>query len=237
MRAKTLSARNAGSDYLNVVFGWLPFVSDLRKMARAVIKSHEILESYHKHGDRRKIRRRYAFPTQSDIAEDTRGNFLPVPSDVNYFGQGSIITRRQQDMWFSGAYRYYIPTADSTLEKFRSFRSDAQKLFGVDVTPEVVWNVSPWSWLVDWQANVGDVLHNISALGRDGLVMQYGYVMCHNVHEISVSATFNGVYSSRTTTTDFKVRRPANPYGFGVDWEGLTPKQLAILAALGLSRK
>ncbi len=237
MRGHVKRARAAGSDYLNVEFGWLPFVSDLRKMARAVVDSHDILENYHKHGDGRKIRRRYAFPTQTDTASMNAGNFLPQPSDVGQFGQGTIATRRQQDMWFSGAFRYYIPIGMTTMDKVRSFRSDAQKLLGVDITPEVVWNVSPWSWLVDWQSNVGDVLHNISAMGRDGLVLQYGYMMAHSLSETSRIALFAGnAWASNVVTSETKVRRPATPYGFGFDWTGLTAKQSAILVALGLSR-
>jgi hypothetical protein len=239
LQAQTKRARAAGSDYLNVEFGWLPLVSDLKKFAYAVTNSHEILENYHKHGRGQKIRRRYAFPTLSETWSAERTDFLPIPnSSALGFGRGTIAIRRQQDMWFAGAFRYHVPVGDSTLEKFRSFRSDAQKLLGVDITPEVVWEVSPWSWLVDWQTNTGDVLHNISSMGRDGLVLQYGYMMCHTLFEGTRSARFGAAgYASATVTSDTKIRRPATPYGFGVDPLGLTAKQSAILAALGLSRR
>jgi len=36
--------------------------------------------------------------------------------------------------------------------------------------------------------------------------------------------------------TVHKSRFPANPFGFGVGWEGLSPTQLAITAALGITR-
>lgn len=238
MRAQTKRARAAGSDYLNVEFGWMPLVADLKKFAYAVTQSHEILENYHKHGSGQKLRRRYAFPTQSETWSAERTDFLPIPNSNSLgFGRGTIAIRRQQDMWFSGAFRYHIPIGDGALERFRSYRSDAQKLLGVDLTPEVVWNVSPWSWLVDWQSNTGDVLHNISAMGRDGLVLEYGYMMCHTLFEGSRSARFGPAgYASAIITSDTKLRRPATPYGFGVDIAGLTAKQSAILVALGLSR-
>lgn len=230
--------KGAGSDYLNVNFGWLPFVSDLRKMARAVVGSHDIIRNYREHGKGQKIRRRYAFPTKIETATQTAANFLPMPANSQLgFGTGGISTRRQQDTWFSGAYRYYVPVADTQMEKFAVWKSNAQKLLGVDITPEVVWNVSPWSWLVDWQTNTGDVLHNIAALGRDGLVLQYGYMMCHTSYVSDRTAKFgsHGV-ASCISSVDIKVRRPASPYGFGVDLGGLTAKQSAILVALGLSR-
>jgi hypothetical protein len=33
-----------------------------------------------------------------------------------------------------------------------------------------------------------------------------------------------------------KVRIPAGPFGFSIGWEGLSPTQLAITAALGITR-
>lgn len=237
MRATTKRARAAGSDYLNVEFGWKPMVSDLRKMALAVRSSHDIMENYRSHGKGQKIRRRFVFPTQSETASGSYGNFIPNPSSVNLFGTGVYSVHRQQDMWFSGAFRYHVPIGDTTADKIRSYASEAQKLLGVSLTPETVWNVSPWSWLVDWQTNTGDVLHNISAMGRDGLVLQYGYMMAHTLYEESASARFGGAgYASYIITSDTKVRRPATPYGFGVDLNALTSKQSAILVALGLSK-
>lgn len=238
MRAQTKRARAAGSDYLNIEFGWRPFVTDLRKMARAVVDSHSILSNYRSHGKGQKIRRRYAFPTQSETTSVNATNFLPRPAAVSFNGRGVHSVHRQQDMWFSGAFRYYIPIDDTTFGKVRSHASAAQKLLGASITPETVWNVSPWSWLVDWQTNTGDVLHNISAMGRDGLVLQYGYMMAHTSYEESAAADFGSLagWASYISTTDIKVRRPATPYGFGVDIAGLTPRQSAILVALGLSK-
>jgi hypothetical protein len=33
-----------------------------------------------------------------------------------------------------------------------------------------------------------------------------------------------------------KSRSPANPFGFGIGWEDLSPTQLAITAAIGITR-
>jgi len=237
LKASTKKAKAAGSDYLNVEFGWKPVVNDLQKFFTAVTDAHSILENYHKHGNNQKIRRRYAFPSQTETSATNAVNFLPIPSQVNAFGQGTILTRRQQDMWFSGAFRYYIPVPVTTADKIRGYASDVQKLSGVALTPEVVWNLQPWSWLVDWQSNVGDVLHNISSMGRDGLVLQYGYMMVRSEHETSRCARFGaGSYASNTVTSSTKKRIPATPYGFGVDLAALTSRQTAILVALGLSR-
>jgi hypothetical protein len=109
----------------------------------------------------------------------------------------------------------------------------------VNLTPEAVWNVTPWSWAADWFGTTGDVLHNISALGKDGLVLQYGYIMHSQMRDESRYATYSAARSSSWYERSEKtlVRRPATPYGFGVDLNSLSAKQTAILVALGLSRQ
>jgi len=117
----------------------------------------------------------------------------------------------------------------------------AKNVFGLNISPDVLWQLAPWSWAVDWFSNTGDVIQNISQRATDGLVMRYGYLMENTITEDSytrpVSPFKNGSPSGTITLiTESKVRRRANPFGFGVSWSGLSPKQLSIAAALGLSR-
>jgi predicted RNA methylase len=87
-------------------------------------------------------------------------------------------------------------------------------------------------------------LHNLNAFAANGLVMRYGYMMEHTI----VKHTYSHVGPSGITgkpdmtvpplvlVTETKKRIGANPFGFGVDWNGLSSFQLSIAAALGLSR-
>jgi len=107
----------------------------------------------------------------------------------------------------------------------------------MEITPEVLWNLAPWSWAADWFGNIGDVMHNVSALGRDGLVMEYGYVMNERKTDASyVCRSRLGTYTRDVTTVDRRRWAAISPYGFSVSWDGLTPKQLAVVTALGLTR-
>jgi hypothetical protein len=113
----------------------------------------------------------------------------------------------------------------------------------VQLTPEVLWNLSPWSWAADWFANTGDVLHNISAFRDDGLVMPYAYIMRKRTH--IVEQDLDGYtlrrlgpqpgVSQRFTTT-VKSRHKATPWGFGLNPLSFTVRQWAITTALGLSK-
>jgi hypothetical protein len=119
----------------------------------------------------------------------------------------------------------------------------ADRLFGLNLTPDLVWNLTPWSWAIDWFTNFGDVVSNVSDMVTDGLVMRYGYIMEHTVAKNTY--TLEGFSPLRGSlpvppmsfVTETKVRRAANPFGFGFTWDGLSPRQLAIAAALGLSKR
>jgi hypothetical protein len=125
--------------------------------------------------------------------------------------------------------------------------TQARLLYGLELTPEVVWNLAPWSWLVDWVTNVGSVLHNVSAFQSDGLVMPYAYVMDQSFHKtervigpfhVFPDITQKGVqYRSIVTKVERKTRIKASPFGISLIESQFTNRQWAILAALGITRK
>jgi len=237
LKDRTKRAKDAGGEYLNVQFGWLPLVSDVVSIANAVKDSHKILHQYRRDSDR-KIRRGYV---NSDVTKGAvyRGAFLGSP--LGAFVDGVQSEEVSEKLWFKGAFRYHIPTSDAQLNKFEEYAQYADRILGVRLTPEVLWNLAPWSWAVDWFTNTGDVLHNISALGHDGLVMQYGYVMHERKQVLNRTASYLsfgtpiGTPASRKIVNRAMRRVQATPYGFGFNLTTLSPRQTAILVALGLS--
>lgn len=233
MRERTKVAKAAGSEYLNSEFGWKPFVSDLRKLAHSVKQSHKIVSQYVKGSDKI-IRRGYSFPTLS------RSNFTPCSvlfatssKTFNEVGTGNLFENQEKEIWFRGAFKYHIPGGNDLPERFGRFAAEADKLLGIRPTPELVWNLSPWTWAMDWFGNTGDVIHNISYLGQDGMVMLYGYI---TVRDIRVSELHClNPSSSKRVTSKRQTRAGAFPYGFGATAAELTASQEAVLVALGLS--
>ncbi|DAD50201.1 maturation protein [ssRNA phage Gerhypos.4_46] len=241
-RATTLSARSAGSEYLNVEFGWLPFISDIRKFAFAVKNSKEIIDDYRKGSDT-KIRVRYGGQGDSSSLLSSGSGFAS-PSNLNIPTFVNIDERTETSRKFSGAFRYHIPMGNSQYDRLVRYEAYANRLVGSRITPEVLWEVAPWSWAVDWFTNTGDVIHNISSLGSDGLVMQYGYatdVVRYTADlRARVTSTQAGVpvntFLSRFDERKYIRRIQATPYGFGLDWDGFSPRQIGVLVALGLTR-
>lgn len=234
-RERGISMRSAGGEYLNTEFGWIPFLSDLRSFASAIKNRNKIISGFVKGSDR-KIRRRYVYsnPTSTTV---TATRFADAPLITQNISSGFRTVLSHERIWFSGAFRYHVPLGDDFWSKALRWESFANHLLGTRVTPETVWNIAPWTWLGDWFGNTGDVLHNVSALGSDGLCMQYGYMMRSKTSE-QTDVVSAGVMrgSSKVSVLEAKQRVDATPYGFGLTPASLSKRQVAVLAALGLSR-
>lgn len=145
---------------------------------------------------------------------------------------------------FSGAYTYLLNVDDTMLGRLERFEQISNLLLGTRLTPSVLWELAPWSWLTDWFWNVGDIISNASSLSDDGLVLRYGYLMRHtlafNRYTISSGVTLQGGLKTGPITATFtretKERVKATPYGFGLDPASFSAGRWAILGALGLTK-
>lgn len=235
-----------GGEYLNAEFGWKPLVSSVTKLAHAARDSEKILAQYERDSGK-VVRRKYEFPQEVDVTYENLGTNYPKPTQVSYLHQsaGTLtkITTTTRRRWFSGAFTYYLDTGDDLRSKMGRASAEANKLYGTRITPSVLWDLAPWSWAVDWVSNTGDVLSNVSAFINDGLVMQYGYIMVEYTRSVEYVlrgyAMAGDPYRSplyQRFTTTVKQRKAATPFGFGLDIGNFSPRQWAIIAALGISQ-
>lgn len=245
-KARNRTARHAGHEYLNVEFGWKPLVNDISSFAKAVTHAHKVLAQYERDSGGI-VRRKYHFPekTVTEVATLATGAQAYGPSTTDAYSPpyGDLIRVREttQKRWFSGAFTYHLPSGYDSRNKMIRYASRADQLLGITPTPETLWNLAPWSWAVDWFSSTGDVISNLTSWATDGLVMRYGYMMEHTIVKDTYTLTRSGLSGGANVpplvlVTETKVRRRANPFGFGLTWSGLSPRQLAIAAALGLSK-
>lgn len=245
-RERSLKSLNAGSEYLNVEFGWKPLVRDVQSFARSVTKSHQILKDFHANSGKL-IRTKYEFPVEHSETRTDHGSNLPLPLlpaglyGSSPFGELTQTTKSYRKVWFKGTWSYYVPPPSN---KFDKWRGDAQYLLGADLSPNMLWNVAPWTWAADWFGNGGDVASNLTNFSHNNLVLWRGYIMetAYEEHNWTLRGsnmwkTYPGEHTlSQTFRTTSKRRIRATPYGFGINWNELSSKQLGILAALGVSR-
>jgi peptidoglycan/xylan/chitin deacetylase (PgdA/CDA1 family) len=149
-------------------------------------------------------------------------------------------TTRVVKRYFKGAFTYYLPSDYESRNKVEEAAFYLDKILGLQLTPEVLWNLTPWSWAADWVGNFGDVLANVSDYATDGLVLRYGYMMEHSISKVTYTIPDIPALGGRTLTQthfrEVKKRVPATPFGFGLTFDSFSTKQKAILAALGITK-
>jgi len=245
--------KSAGGEYLNYQFGIQPIVNDISKFVQGVTQADKRLRQLERDSGR-VVRRRYSFPSESSFTDTDLGTkawpfrFSGVSgiTQVKYGFSSPAPAHRERHVsrkvWFSGAFTYYLPDTWKQGTVLDKFSDRANAILGLDLTAETLWNLAPWSWAVDWFSSAGDTISNLQDFLSHGLVMHYGYLMVHTIvtdtYYYGPVGTFAGrpVVSSFQLVTETKQRKKANPFGFGVSWSGLSPYQLSIAAALGLSR-
>lgn len=249
----------SAGDYLNLQFGWLPFVRDLasfyetggtldkrvrhlktNNMGKPVVRTRQL--------------RRWAYSTLQEnyTAPSVTAIMLPsLPHSFMHSAVAPCATRNRTvthkgRIWFKGTYMYYSPE----IANMPDWQLKAD-ILGLRLDPDVIWQLVPWSWLMDWFTTAGPLIHNAVEMARHHVVMHHGYCMAHMSTEHVCRETQNVYTGNACTVTKInatvsgeatclfeqKQRVVANPYGFGVNWEGLSPYQLSILGALGLSRR
>jgi len=257
LMARTKKLASVGSEYLNVQFGWVPLLKDLRKMYELYHNIDKRLAQLVKDNGKG-IRRRRSLGESINTTSTTlyTGNqfgtaFFGGPGNVPGFNTGVCTlvkhTKTYEKFWFAGRFRYYVPDIGSS----QWTRRATAALFGINPTPAAIWAVLPWSWLVDWFSNVGDIMTNLSSNAVDNLTADYAFVM--RTYEVATEWHAVGQWPGIQQTTGYRVepgslglvnrdstvtksRMAASPYGFGVDFNGLSGYQASILAALGISR-
>lgn len=258
---------NPGSEWLALQFGWVPLVNDIVHAVETLYKLHLLLYGAsedtrrHRGGDLAALGRIASSFTAgqrnwnlgsplassaitSPYMSNTSGSVLSAPGAPNNTDAvWSKSTHIVADYRFSARFH----SGARANEQEVGYLDRALQLLGLDITPATLWNLAPWTWLLDWFSNMGTVAQNLSDLDWSNVLLDYAYLtmQVESTAYLSVkvpSTWTNGLFSSshqtiaHTITTTEKVREQASPVGFSVSWDGLSPFQLSILAALGMTR-
>jgi len=195
---KSRKFKSLGSEYLNVEFGWKPFLKDLVQLYQFQQKVDSELNKLIKNNGVYIKRRskREAISTSSEISSFQ----LPRPFDVviedgvpEYVGPlylsgpragspdrlmtGSghynTWTETSTVSWYVGTFVYYVQDIGSSRWKDRM----VAQLLGGNIDPITLWSVYPWTWLVDWFGNVGTIISNLTSRAADYEAVLNSHVM------------------------------------------------------------
>lgn len=240
--------RSLGKDYLNYQFGWKPFLKSLRQHFKNCAEADVILRQLARDNGRY-VRRSLNLPVEKDVTITNTKGYFTSPSLVSYLYDGKQQQFKtetyERNRWFRGRFRYWIPTM--TTQSFWSIEANQQRnrlsrvVYGASMTPDLVWQLTPWSWLLDWYGNIGDIVSNMTDIELNNLHIDYAYAMCSERKETTwvVKAPFKGsglVTCIAQDLEETKGRAPSSPFGFGFDMNSISPYQSSILAALSATR-
>jgi len=250
--SKLLSPKSAADNFLNHQFGWVPFVGDIRKFY-TTYQNAAALKAQLKAGNDKYTRRRVVLDKQETDKVIASGSGMQV-EPVGYLVQ-SLFDSSRSPTWelkerktsfvsAVGSYKYYRPEFDENIPDYNSAWNTINReltLYGARITPSNVYRAVPWTWLIDWAADLGGVVDAMTDIAIDAIAARYLYVSRHESTEQILTQTLpfrdGDISTSWSVKWSEKARMGAStPYGFGLSWNLLSPRQLAILAALKISR-
>jgi len=260
LKKQAKRAKDAGSDYLNVQFGWIPLLNDVRKIATALAVATTAVTGQSISTHRRREGR------VRDIA--VSGNFaLPncvVSAELSAAQWGISSTWRGGGPYgvFGSIWQSQKHTIDYSFEAeflrlpegskdYSVYTDKLSELMRWDLRPSDLWQLAPWSWLVDWFTDIGGQLESWESATSNRILSLYAYGM-RDERKLSTSVasvSSGGNYTPYFTTyfgpssvfQQIEIRRrqriKANPFGYVLNpLSQLTAGQLAILGALGLTK-
>lgn len=254
----TVMAPGAIADnFLNHEFGWAPFLSDYVKFLRVMHDSAKFIERLARDNGRWVTRRailkndvvqervaRYYSPGVVPFGFQIQGLCTPITVDgISCTGYMDLTRVTKTRVWAVGSFRYYRPEFDDNDPSYTGIMNALRRqatLYGLRISPSVVYKVTPWSWAIDWGSRLGSHIERLDDYIVDGIVARKLFVMCTTETTLVKTSVVN--FSTGARTFAFKrqlaskVRKVADsPYGFDRPWASLTPKQLAIAAAVGFT--
>lgn len=255
LKRQTGRARDAGSDYLNVQFGWIPLLSDVRKIATALAVATAAIT-----GSNLETHRRRTKPEKDSTVSGTTSTLnlaLRHQSDTFDTGGTNLSTsiggllysvwfsqRHEIDYSFEGEW-IRLPEGQ---KDYSSYLTKLDELMRWDITPMDLWQLAPWSWLVDWFFDIGGQLDAWNSATSNRILSLYAYgmrderltttVIVSNIRGSTADYRYSGPSSVFSQTLARRRQRvKANPFGFIPDpLHQLSAGQLAILGALGLTK-
>jgi len=243
--------------FLNHQFGWAPFINDILSFGNAYFDAAAHIKKLTDENGQW-VRRR----AKVEKAEDSRILYeenpaynstsyvipcFPNAMSSEFFSSPPhwrVTETSKLSVTASGKFRFYRPEFDVTLPDYTSAWKQVLryiKIYGLEVNPHHIWQATPWTWLVDWVSNLGSYIENLSDTLLDQVAAEYFYVTAKRMvsRKIEISLPLHSGLRVLTFERKFESKQRSSadsPYGFNLTWENLSPRRLAILASLGITR-
>jgi len=92
---------------------------------------------------------------------------------------------------------------------------------GLDLGPSDIYDLIPWTWLIDWFSGIGDYVHAMDAIYQDRSLINFGFITYREI-------------SNSTSSTNLRVNSSWNKVIEGVRSEGIIPSSYTLSADLSV---
>jgi hypothetical protein len=249
-----MQPKKAADHFLNHNFGWVPFIKDIVAMCDNVVNADRKIEKIMRDNGN-DVRRRVTFVNHTeniDLGGDeaclvSPGNTAFLQDCLVAPATYNVALERQIEAHGVGRFRYYIPYFDTSNPEAMGLLGNLRRqiaIHGARISPINVYRSIKWTWLIDWITDSGRTISALNDQLIDNMAATYLF-LCHTQklsYRFNQVLPFNGASGgtkvlSWSRVIEVKQRKEAEaPFGFGLSWEELTPKQLALLASIGISR-
>jgi hypothetical protein len=185
----------------------------------------------------------YTTAYRHTLPEDVVG-----PSTGVSYAYDANVTQDDSENYHWASKYTGLAKAGRRAESFSDQASDVFKRLGLVDDPQLLWDLTPYSWLVDWFTTMGDSIANANTYAPHSgkYSVDYAYLTTKRVQSIEsriARSRFTAGFSYISIRTPFsygysttKWRDRATPFGFGTQLGSLSASQFGILVALGLAQ-
>lgn len=252
-KKKGLTLADYGSSHLAVQFGWKPLLDELRNIVK-VCRDFDKLVETRKRQNAKPVEKRFAEDEVVSVSllgqETAQHHNFCTPNLVDAarpwarLGSGGKLTVsrvRTMKQWYEGKFKVYWPEFDTTSRSTGTELNQLATLLGLRPDPVLLWKVTPWSWMVDWFADVSAGLQRLQDNLDDSVAAEYFYLMrrASDSYRFDVEVFTNSGVVSCQFTREITVKQRQggeSAFGFSPRPGGLTGFQQGILAALAINR-
>lgn len=221
-------ARKYGQQTLSREFGWKPLVSDLFKLRSLQLEILKRIEEINRLESEGGLKRTVTLWRGSNIQSNDvitqSGDKLTVHHYLDYATQTEI-----------KGYVCWTPTFPN-IPAGRRLAKVLDVLLGLRIDASTLWNLIPWTWLIDWFSNVGDILE----ASRNTMDATHTSVqlMTHSTTTIQGPSNYaEGTISSFHASLETKQRRTSSGTALDASLPFLDNRQISILGSIGVTRR
>jgi len=216
-RRKDFGIKDAGDQYLNWKFGWestMRSVNEMLELPTIIAKHVNYLIS------------RRGLPTTFRTRRTLAESIASQPFLLTELGTGESIVSSgfssKREIELRMMLNLTLDFPDVAVPVLR--KQMLLEKWGVLPTPADVYNIVPWTWLVDWFAGIGEYVDVIDTIRADDSLFNYGFItycsrgnVTKNVRIRTTSTTnvtYNGSSSGSSTQLEVKVANQSSTLGY-----------------------